>query len=559
MRFVYKRNEFSSRRNDSNGKCKYCEHYNTSPAWCQSCDPWKATQEWTSGNEEIDNFIKEFQFKTTEYEKVIEWIPFDKLIDLQEIKEINEESDLVFMASWVKGVRIIKGDTGKYMQSRSISSSVDLMNLNCSQTDTLELFENLKNHMQLGKYRIHGITQNTETGQYMIVIDFYSEKRKSINGNCKYCNRYNTSPVWCQLCDPRKVDQETSGDKNIDDCIKEFQLKATAFENVIEWKSLDREGLVQYIHQFGYIRYRNKSCEVALKTIAGSHKSSSEFLNEFKNHMQCRLKGSALEVYGLTWHTKTDQYMMVYQYANRGNFHDFLAKYFRKLVWQDKLKQLADISYDLSRIHKAGLIHNDFHSGNILLNQNIGGDIISYITDLGLSRKPGNHDPKEGIFGVMPYVAPEILLGQEYTREADIYGLGVMMAEVSTGKCPYEEYKFDTKLATKICKGLRPDFAKGTPDCYIELAKKCMDSNPQNRPSAEYINSKIKQWKKIIESENLTDKEELDIKKKFIDADNEIKEMTLKSLSVLQTKYCSTLIDVKEIIKSLKVLLFRSS
>ncbi|CAG8593164.1 18596_t:CDS:2 [Dentiscutata erythropus] len=29
--------------------------------------------------------------------------------------------------------------------------------------------------------------------------------------------------------------------------------------------------------------------------------------------------------------------------------------------------------------------------------------------------------------------------------------------------------------------------------------------------------------------------------------------MTLKSLSMLQTKYCSTLIDVPEIIKSLKV------
>ena len=141
----------------------------------------------------------------------------------------------------------------------------------------------------------------------MIVIDFYSDKRKSINGNCKYCNRYNTSPVWCQLCDPRKVDQETSGDKNIDDCIKEFQLKATAFENVIEWIPFNRLENIKVIGQggfgtvyssiwldgnrvvegnndLGYIRYRNKSCEVALKTIAGSHKSSTEFLNEVRQN-----------------------------------------------------------------------------------------------------------------------------------------------------------------------------------------------------------------------------------------------------------------------------------
>ncbi|RIB20986.1 kinase-like domain-containing protein, partial [Gigaspora rosea] len=154
----------------------------------------------------------------------------------------------------------------------------------------------------------------------------------------------------------------------------------------------------------------------------------------------------------------------------------------------------------------------------------------------------------------VPYVAPEILLGQEYTQEADIYGLGVIMAEISTGKFPFYGYEFGVKLATKICKGLRPDFANGTPDCYVELAKKCMDPNPQDRPSAKDITSKIKQWKKIIESENLTDKEELDIKKKFIDADNEIKEMILKELSLmLQTKYYSALIDVQEIIKSVKV------
>ncbi|RIB30427.1 kinase-like domain-containing protein [Gigaspora rosea] len=415
----------------------------------------------------------------------------------------------------------------------------------------------------------------------MTVVDFYHDKRKSVNGVCEHCKRYNTYPAWCQSCDPRKVVQETSGDKNIDYCIKEFQLKATAFENVIEWipfdklenikiigkggfgtvyssNWLDGKRMVEGDNSLGYVRYRKKSCDVALKTMPGSQTSSSEFLNEFKNHMQCRFGGSTLEVYGLTQNTETGQYMMVYQYANRGNLHDFLAKYFGELIWQNKLKQLADISHDLSRIHEAGFIHNDFHSGNILLHQNIDGNIISYITDLGLSRKKSDHDSNEGIYGVLPFVAPEILMGQEHTQEADIYGLGVIMAEISTGTWPYDGYKFDTKLATKICKGLRPEFANGTPDCYIELANKCMDSNPQNRPSAEYINSEINQWRTILKSENLID-EKLDIKKKFIDANSIIKKLALKSLSMMQNKYCSSLIDVQEITKSLKVSTFVSN
>ncbi|RIB27750.1 hypothetical protein C2G38_1694397 [Gigaspora rosea] len=287
--------EFSSRRSGLNGKCISCGQYNTSPAWCQSCDPWRTTQGWTSKNENIDNFIKELQFKATGYEKVIEWIPFNNLINLQ---EINKSEPGLVLATWDKGVREIKGESGKCIQSRTMSS-VDLMELNYSTLELLEKFITV--HMQK-VYRIHGITQNTETGQYMLVIDFYNDKRKSVNGICGHCKRYNTNPVWCQICDPPKVDQKTSGDKNIDNCIREFQLKATSFENVVEWipynrldniKEINRGGFsivysstwldgkrtVKGDDSLGYVQHRKKSCEVALKTLSGSQ-TNYEFLNE---------------------------------------------------------------------------------------------------------------------------------------------------------------------------------------------------------------------------------------------------------------------------------------
>ncbi|RIB05428.1 kinase-like domain-containing protein [Gigaspora rosea] len=385
----------------------------------------------------------------------------------------------------------------------------------------------------------------------MLVIDYYNNKRKSVNGICEHCKRYNTSPVWCQLCDPPKVVQEICGDENIDNCIKEFQLKATAFENVIEWIPfnrlenikiigkggfsdiysaiwLDGKRMVKGDDNLGYVQCRKTSFDVALKTLPGSQTSSSEFLNEFKNNMQF----SSLEVYGLTQNTKTGQYLMVYQFANRGNLREFLAKHFSDLIWYKKLKQLADISYDLSRIHGTGFSHNDVHSGNILLNQDIDGNIISYISDLGLSRKQDEHNSK-GVYGVAPYVAPEIFIGHQYSQKADIYGLGVIMAEITTGKRPYYGFKLDSEFAFDIVfNGLRPEFAEGTPDCYIELAKECMDSDPQNRPTAECVHLKINHWKTILEAENLTDNEELYIKKQFIDADNIINKTSLTSLDI---------------------------
>ena len=54
------------------------------------------------------------------------------------------------------------------------------------------------------------------------------------------------------------------------------------------------------------------------------------------------------------------------------------------------------------------------------------------------------------------------------------------MAEILNKQRPFDGYKFNLKLAVKICKGLQPEFASRTPKCYIKLAEKCMNSDPQD-------------------------------------------------------------------------------
>ena len=49
----------------------------------------------------------------------------------------------------------------------------------------------------------------------------------------------------------------------------------------------------------------------------------------------------------------------------------------------------------------------------------------------------------------------------------------------------------------EICEGLRPAFSNSTPKVYIELAYKCMDADPDNRPTAEEVLRIIAFWKDI--------------------------------------------------------------
>ncbi|CAI2179162.1 19627_t:CDS:2 [Funneliformis geosporum] len=132
----------------------------------------------------------------------------------------------------------------------------------------------------------------------------------------------------------------------------------------------------------------------------------------------------------------------------------------------EKIKKLCDISWDLNNLQKLGYCHKDFHSGNILQNEHQ----TSYVSDFGFTGPADKQNSNDKIYGVLPYIAPEVLNGELYTFASDIYSFGVIMAELSTGILPFYDRKHDISLALDICNGLRPDFGKGTPEFYKVLA-----------------------------------------------------------------------------------------
>ncbi|RIA90093.1 hypothetical protein C1645_849786 [Glomus cerebriforme] len=64
-------------------------------------------------------------------------------------------------------------------------------------------------------------------------------------------------------------------------------------------------------------------------------------------------------------------------------------------------------------------------------------DIYSFvmvpISDMGLCGEVGNIDETK-IYGIMPFVAPEVLKGKPYKQAADIYSFGMFMYYVATGR-----------------------------------------------------------------------------------------------------------------------------
>src|SRR5207247_2073276 len=130
-------------------------------------------------------------------------------------------------------------------------------------------------------------------------------------------------------------------------------------------------------------------------------------------------------------------------------------------------------------------IHHDLHSGNILSHS----IRRSQIGDLGLCQQQvvDKKDNPNKIFGVIPYLAPEVLSSKPYTKESDIYSFGMIMWEFTTGKKPFHDRSHDHCLILNILEGKRPEITDDTPEFYANLIKKCWDPKPENRPTAEEI------------------------------------------------------------------------
>jgi serine/threonine protein kinase len=204
------------------------------------------------------------------------------------------------------------------------------------------------------------------------------------------------------------------------------------------------------------------------------------------------LHRTIIKLYGITQDPETENYIMVLDYAENGSLRKYLDINYNELSWSKKLNCLHSIAHGLRVIHEKELIHRDLHIGNILRLKN-----LTCITDMGLC-KPADYNASENTknkaYGVTPYIAPEILRGQNYTKAADIYSFGIIMYEVISGLPPYHKISHDNNLAIKICKGLRPRFNIKVPQMIVRLIKECLDANPLNRPKAGEIKETLSQW-----------------------------------------------------------------
>ncbi|GBB99377.1 hypothetical protein RclHR1_03500002 [Rhizophagus clarus] len=346
---------------------------------------------------------------------------------------------------------------------------------------------------------------------------------------CNECKQPYIDYQWCKQCNSKRFQQDfskwTSKNEFIDKFIQIAQLNAKNSYEVLEWIPYNKlSNIVDYdkggfskIHKaiwsdgpidswnfdeqrWNRWNFQTIGYEVILKTLNDSSNLNNKFLDEWKYHYNCQKKSfsKVIQFFGITQNPQDLNYIIVMRYAKKGNLRKCLSDII-KFKWQDKLKLLKKIILGLKVIHESNLIHGDLHDGNILISDDQNE---LYIIDLGLC-KPISYlqdsDKKVNeIYGVLPYMAPEILRNKPYTPASDIYSFSMIMWEFTSGVSPFNHKAHDLQLRLSICKGERPEIVKNTPKCYRDLMEKCWDSNPSNRPTITELEYKISEWTRCI-------------------------------------------------------------
>lgn len=174
-----------------------------------------------------------------------------------------------------------------------------------------------------------------------------------------------------------------------------------------------------------------------------------------------------------------DMTYSVMQYIEGTSLQKLIASNHR-FSSQEIVRLMLQLCDALDYAHRHGIVHRDVKPANILLDK----DHKPHVVDFGIARVEMSTMTQTGTtIGTPSYMSPEQVIGKKIDLRSDIFSLGAILYELTTGKRPFQGESITTVIYKIVNEDIPSPFLsqRGLSEDFEPIIRKALAKNPENR------------------------------------------------------------------------------